>query len=325
MSNDHPTPLTAASLTHQHLLAAVHTLARQRLSDGRWQTGRTVRLLDAGCGDGVMLSHFARALPTVAPELCWEFHGYDVSDSEVQEHGFFDAARERLSVAVPGVSWRERLHLIRSYEPWPFPDDSFDVVVSNQVGEHIEHFDLWLHEQRRTLVPHSGFAVHLFPLVHYPWESHLSLPYVHRILSHDLAVAYSRTLVRLGFSFRQSVDGVHPGPLDWGAASHADYLRYNVWYRSGREVLRAAKRARLRASFRFCGEMLTAKLRQKLGRSPLMVYRARRPYLRDALRDWSWYVAARYAPIPRSPGVTLVLERENVYRRPPVASAHRPP
>ena len=303
----------AISLTHQHLLAVVHTLVRNRLEDGRWREGQTVRLMDAGCGKGAMLAYFARALPFLVPEVQWELFGYDVSDSGVQEDGDFADTIARLSTTVPDVPWLARLRCITSDEPWPYADNTFDVIVSNQVGEHVEHFDQWLREQRRTLRPH-GVAVHLFPLAHYVWEGHLFLPLVHRIASHDLAAAYTGLCLRLGLSFRQ--DG---GPLEWSAASHADYLRYNTWYRRGCDVLWSAKRAGIRASFRYSWGLYAAKLRQRVGLAPRLRYATRRVSLRDALRDWLGYTVAK-----RLASVTLVCERENVYRQQPAAPSETP-
>jgi SAM-dependent methyltransferase len=261
-----------------------------------------VRVLDAGCGNGAMLAYFAEALPRLLPDVAWEFYGYDISDFGVRDfESYFGSAVERLRECAPGVPWRERLALIRAEDPWPWPDGFFSVVVSNQVGEHVADLEHWLAEQHRVLAV-RGTAVHLFPVKSYVYEGHVFVPFVHRIASHDLAAAYLRTALRLGLSFRRE-----GAALDWAAESHADYLRYNTFYRSGRELLAAAKRARLRGSFRFTGEFYGAKLRQLLRRRPVLSYKARRSALGDLLA----YHACKYLA-----SVTLVLERHNAYLAP---------
>ncbi|WP_204324534.1 hypothetical protein, partial [Stenotrophomonas maltophilia] len=47
----------ALSLTHQHILAVVESELAGRSPGGR------LSLLDAGCGDGLLLGYLARALP----------------------------------------------------------------------------------------------------------------------------------------------------------------------------------------------------------------------------------------------------------------------
>lgn len=60
----------------------------------------------------------------------------------------------------------------------PFPDCHFDVVLSNQVFEHVPDMDLALGEVARVLKP-GGVALNLFP-DHGVWrEGHCGVPFLH--------------------------------------------------------------------------------------------------------------------------------------------------
>jgi SAM-dependent methyltransferase len=93
-------------------------------------------LVDLGCDDGGHTLEFAAAAR--ARRVC----GVDV----VEERGA--AARER------GVDFT----LADLNVPLPYSDASFDVVVSNQVIEHLTDTDSFVHELHRVLRP-GGIAV----------------------------------------------------------------------------------------------------------------------------------------------------------------------
>jgi SAM-dependent methyltransferase len=60
----------------------------------------------------------------------------------------------------------------------PFDDDSFDVVISNQVMEHVENLDLVLSEIRRVARP-GAVVLSLFPDKSVWREGHCGIPFVH--------------------------------------------------------------------------------------------------------------------------------------------------
>lgn len=89
----------------------------------------TGRLVDLGCGDGERTLAFARAARVTDP------HGVDVTGPDLA------VARAR-GIAVTEADLNGRL---------PFEDGSFDVVVSNQVIEHLNDTDTFVSECRRLL------------------------------------------------------------------------------------------------------------------------------------------------------------------------------
>jgi SAM-dependent methyltransferase len=97
-------------------------------------TGRS--LLDCGCGDGRFTAELAS---TVGAESVYGIE-WDL-----------ERLREATSNGVKAI--RADLN-----DAWPFEDDSFDVVHSNQVIEHLYSTDTFLRETRRVLKP-GGVAV----------------------------------------------------------------------------------------------------------------------------------------------------------------------
>jgi methionine biosynthesis protein MetW len=93
-------------------------------------------LLDLGCGDGTFTNAIAEAIG--ADRMC----GIEL----LQE--LAERAQEK------GIDvWSGDLN-----QTWPYPDDAFDVVHSNQVIEHVPRTDHFLREIRRVLKP-DGFAL----------------------------------------------------------------------------------------------------------------------------------------------------------------------
>src|SRR5262245_47703231 len=153
------------SITHQHILAVVNTEIRRR------RPSAPVRILDVGCGDGRLLSYLATNLPILQPSARFEFYGLDVDDRGVQRPGFLDAARALLRERVPTEDWEGRLVGLSSTDAWPFADEYFDAIVSNQVFEHVGDHAWVLAQIARTLRT-GGCSIHLFPLLHYVYEGH---------------------------------------------------------------------------------------------------------------------------------------------------------
>jgi len=60
----------------------------------------------------------------------------------------------------------------------PFPDGTFDLVVSNQVMEHVNDLNFTLSEISRVLKP-SGKLLTLFPTIDVIREGHCGIPFAH--------------------------------------------------------------------------------------------------------------------------------------------------
>jgi SAM-dependent methyltransferase len=107
--------------------------------EGKW-------FLDVGCGIGTYVRRFRDFSPHV--------YGIDV---EVKR--LIDASK-----AVPGLVAAAGEHL-------PFANESFDVLVFNEVIEHVEDDRRTIHDALRVLRP-GGFIVIYAPNRLYPFETH---------------------------------------------------------------------------------------------------------------------------------------------------------
>ena len=93
----------------------------------------------------------------------------------------------------------------------PFPDEFFDVVVSNQVFEHVPDLNVVLAEINRVLKP-GGALLALFPDAGCWREGHCGLPFIHWFHPRsDLRVYYAVLLRLLGFGLHTD----NKGAVQW--------------------------------------------------------------------------------------------------------------
>jgi SAM-dependent methyltransferase len=138
----------------------------------------TTKIVDVGCGDG-------RLIKSLVGQGYANAVGTDILFHEKDPHG----AAEELRSRFPFVLTEGRL---------PFPDGSVDVVLSNQVFEHVSDKRAFLSEILRVL-RRGGIALLVFPTSEAIVEHHVKLPYFHLA---DLRKAWVRafymTLVWVG-------------------------------------------------------------------------------------------------------------------------------
>lgn len=119
----------------------------------------------------------------------------------------------------------------------PFPDQSFDLVINNQVMEHVQDLDLAVSEIRRVLRP-DGSALSLFPDSRIWREGHCGIPFLHWFPAGSAArVYYAAALNRLGMGHFK--DGKRP--LVW-ARDFCEWLDRWTVYRSYEDIMAAFER-----------------------------------------------------------------------------------
>ncbi len=177
-------------------------------------------LLDVGCGDG----RFVVALDRILPGAVF---GYDVPE-----------ARSRCEAGVRGTALEARFESVFRFEEpgplLPYPDDSFELLVCNQVIEHIRDLDGFLHGCARVLHP-GGKMLCVFPPVTHIIEAHTRVPGLHWFPPGPLRRGI------LGASHHvfgiPSQRGTEEVPVFWDR-----WLREKTWYRSISSVARVASR-----------------------------------------------------------------------------------
>jgi SAM-dependent methyltransferase len=128
-----------------------------------------MQILDVGVGTGEIIDYFADRNQT---------YGVDVEDQRVSTLSTFSQVTN------------ERL---------PFSDDTFDVVISNHVIEHVRVPELHLQEIARVLKP-EGLAYLATPNRLFPKETHFKLWLMH-YLPHSTYFRLARKLGRTGDRF----------------------------------------------------------------------------------------------------------------------------
>lgn len=94
-------------------------------------------VLDVGCGDGVYTMQFKQKI------RCSKIMGIEGNTTRIM------MAKENGVDKVVPANLEKR---------WPFPDESFDVIISNQVIEHMVSIDNFISEVYRLLRP-GGYCV----------------------------------------------------------------------------------------------------------------------------------------------------------------------
>jgi ubiquinone/menaquinone biosynthesis C-methylase UbiE len=126
-------------------------IARELDAWTRNGTARSPAVLDAGCGTGGLILRLRRSRPS------WRFTGIDFMPRACE------LARERCG---PEVDIQ-----VASVTNLPFPNESFDAVVSNDVLCQVENPDVAVAEFYRVLRP-GGIAVINVPAYMWMWSYH---------------------------------------------------------------------------------------------------------------------------------------------------------
>jgi SAM-dependent methyltransferase len=189
---------------------------------------RTIRACEAGVGSGSLLAYLQHRLDdrNASRGDPVELYGFDIADVR--------RVVSRLKAEHPGIDWEERVRR-GSTTQWPFETGSFDVVISNQVLEHVSEIETFCSESYRVLRP-GGFAVHIFPTRRMLLEPHLLVPLVHHCKSDRAREVLLRSFYALGLQ----KGGPRAGR---DAARDAKYLRESTSYRTWRQVAGEAEAA----------------------------------------------------------------------------------
>jgi SAM-dependent methyltransferase len=232
------------------------------------------RVLDFGCGSGeVVLAGRAQGLEMYGAEVFYA--GGDVRP-RIQELGLLgNVVREIRDGRLD------------------FADSSFDLVLANQVFEHVDDFEPVLDEIHRVLKP-GGSLLALFPSKEVLREGHIGIPLVHRLPAGRGRRSYTVAMRRLGLGYNKA----DKSPSVWADDALAWLDEYTT-YRTKRAALAPFLR-RFRVSMRE-DDFLRFRLRMVPRLAPLAFL----------LRTWVGTLAARVV-VQRGMGMVIEARKPSV-------------
>lgn len=233
-------------------------------------------LLDFGCGGA--------EIAALALDRGYDAYGVDTYLGVGNTPANFAVATNRIG---------PRALTISPDEPMPFEDSFFDIVVSNQVFEHVSEIGPVAKEIARV-TRRGGVLLALMPTLDVLWENHLKMPLVH------LVAPGSKQQRMLMKCFRRAGLGTHKHmPVDDWVNNAVMDLQTNIFHRSMSEYI-----STFGQHFKLIAEEEPAWARHRIRTHPLLRHGsriARMPLLDALLRS----------AVRKAAGAILVFERRD--------------
>jgi SAM-dependent methyltransferase len=207
-------------------------------------------VLDVGCGRGGTVAWLV--------EQGFDAYGVDVRPEYIA-NGVAYLGPGRLSV-LDG-------------EVYPYPADHFDIVISDQVFEHVADLESLAREVARTTKP-GGVGLHIFPAKWIVTEPHLRAPLVHWLPKGRLRRAGIKLALRAGCAAPYFSERT----LSERTQIYSEYSEQETFYRRPAVIRRMLEAAGLSVDFR---EASRERVLLKLG-NPLL------PTPFDRLAAWAY-------------------------------------
>ncbi len=155
-----------------------------------------LKILDFGCGRGELTGTMRR--------MGADAYGVEVSQKSI------DCGTSLLKEASDDLPF---LSLLDENGRSLFPDAFFDIVISDQVLEHVSDLPVVFAEIKRVLKP-GGLTINQFPAKWRPLEPHYEMPFVHWLPKNSIRRTAIKSLLQLGigkkyfpeFSLNQRAD-----------------------------------------------------------------------------------------------------------------------
>lgn len=146
----------------------------------------TLNILDAGCGtltfSKFLLENLDRGKYNVI-----NVYGYEISE-------FYSL--ERLHSYIENDTFLKKSGIINNINViqlnnyvLPYNNNFFDLIISNQVVEHVSNLEEFYFEQKRILKD-DGLIINCFPAKEIIVEPHLKIPFIHNMMHLNFAKRY---------------------------------------------------------------------------------------------------------------------------------------
>jgi SAM-dependent methyltransferase len=196
------------------------------------RAGGRVRVLDVGCGRGNRVAWLL--------EQGWDAWGCDI------DAGYLDNGRPYFTEKGWGP---DRVRLITSSAELPFDPASFDVILSDQVIEHVADLDAFVAGVARVSAP-GAVGLHVYPASWRPVESHMFTPFAHWLPKGPAR----RKAIRLALQLGQAAPYFTEYDLEAGTEIFNAFSEEGTFYRSRRSVRNTFERYGMAATFRGLAE-----------------------------------------------------------------------
>ena len=243
----------AKKYAHEHLMCVVNTELKRRPE--RFN-GSNVSILDLGCGNGDLILLLTENLPQLNPDFNFKIYGYDINEHGGIKKDYLKNLILNLTNKFPQVNWSDHIKLISENDPIPFPSQFFDIIISNQVMEHVKDHPALFSELNRTL-KHNGLSAHLFPFKDIIIDPHINLPFIHKIINLDRRKNIIRLFSKLGLGKFHVYRKKYGYNLEEFTQEFSDYFNRLVHYINHKEILEISRNHNFRLSYRYTANLLS--------------------------------------------------------------------
>ncbi len=147
---------------------------------------QTLNILDAGCGTLTFSKFLLENLDSRKYNVI-NIYGYEISE-------FYSL--ERLHSYIENDTFLKNSGILNNINVidlnnyvLPYNNNFFDLIISNQVVEHVSNLKEFYFEQKRILKD-DGLIINCFPAKEIIVEPHLKIPFIHRMMNKKYAKNY---------------------------------------------------------------------------------------------------------------------------------------
>tara|TARA_X000000950_G_C13760338_1_gene596535 strand:- start:210 stop:1097 length:888 start_codon:yes stop_codon:yes gene_type:complete len=154
-----------------------------------------MRILEVGCGSGTFLLYMIDMLSKTFPKITFDFHAFDLQESELifNDEELKEPHLSRLHLVLKrkykNGNWERKIKIIKPSDDWHEQLEFFDLIVSNQVLEHVMDKPTFFNKLSKNLKL-SGNSFHIFPALDVFWEWHIHVPFAHWFKSEKMLRKY---------------------------------------------------------------------------------------------------------------------------------------